>query len=103
MYFDCCHELGFPKPYEQEKQNSYVLRLLVQGFKLDTRKARYVGIGNLHSIVSHFQSKAIPFTLDHQSVECPKAKVVIPHKVDVIWMTKAQKNAYLEMKKALKN
>ncbi|CAM3863165.1 hypothetical protein [Vibrio aestuarianus] len=102
MYLDCCHELGFPSPYEQEKQSAYVLRLLVGGFKLDTRKARYMGIGNLHSIVSNFQSKAIPFTLDHQLVECPKEKAVIPHRVDVIWMTRRQRIDYLKMKKAPK-
>ncbi|MEZ8989073.1 hypothetical protein FCV82_06440 [Vibrio breoganii] len=100
IYKDECFELGLPEPKKSEQQVHYVTRVMLEGIRLDTRQARYVGIGNLHSIVSHLNKKKLPFTVSHDLRKCPKTGDVPPYPVDVIWMTDEQRNVYWEMKKA---
>lgn len=100
IYKDECFELGLPEPKKGEQQVNYVTRVMMEGIHLDTRQARYVGIGNLHSIVSALAKKKLPFSVKHAVRKCPKTGDVPPYPVDVIWMTNEQRNAYSEMKKA---
>ncbi|ORT50713.1 hypothetical protein ST37_08320 [Vibrio sp. qd031] len=102
IYKDECFELGLPEPKKGEHQTHYVTRVMMEGIRLDTRQARYIGIGNLHSLVSELNRKRVPFSLAHLKVPCPKTKQVPPNPVDVIWMTDTERSEFLEMKKGSK-
>ncbi|PMP04604.1 hypothetical protein BCS95_05465 [Vibrio breoganii] len=99
IYKDECFELGLPEPKKGEQQVHYVKRVMLEGIKLDTRQARYIGIGNLHSIVSNLNKQYVPFSLSHQRARCPKTGEVPPYAVDVIWMTDEERELYAEMRK----
>lgn len=99
LYKNECLELGLPEPNNGEKQTHYLTRAMTDGHQIDTRMSRYIGVGNLHSVVSALTKMRIPFSLEHRTVKCPKTKEVPPYPVDVIWMTEEQINAYWEKKK----
>ncbi|MCW3172820.1 hypothetical protein [Shewanella subflava] len=103
IYSDECLELGLPLPLTGEKQIDYVKRLLASGRSINTRIARYIGIGNLHSIVSTMQKQRFPYAIKHSAVFCPKTKRVPPQLVDVVWMNEEQLKEYWEMKGAKEN
>lgn len=52
-----CQEIGLPKPESFDTENSYVMKIILSGKSLNTRQARYIGIGNLHSVVSGLVNK----------------------------------------------
>ncbi|OLQ77609.1 hypothetical protein BIT28_26945 [Photobacterium proteolyticum] len=100
IYRDECSDLGLPEPKIGEKQIHYVIRAMLNGHRLDTRMCRYIGIGNLHSLVSALTKLKLSFSLKHETVACPKTKKVLSHPVDVIWMTPEQIEDYWSKKKA---
>ncbi|MCA0937803.1 hypothetical protein LCL85_19880 [Vibrio alginolyticus] len=100
LFKDECFELGLPEPKRGEKEIYYVIRVIREGIQLNTRMARYIGIGNLHSIIPALKRKRVPFSSTTKAVFCPKLKEIRTHPVDVIWMTEEQRNAYWEMRKA---
>ena len=52
-----CEELGFPKPESFDTEKSHVMKVMLSGKSINTRQARYIGIGNLHSVVSELRNK----------------------------------------------
>lgn len=102
MYKGKCIELGYPEPRTSETQVQYVLRVMLSGLKLHTRNARYIGIGNLHSIAAGLSCKKVSFCLSHVNAQCPETGEVSRHKVDQVWMTQEQRADYLEKKKGSK-
>jgi hypothetical protein len=103
IHKDKCLELGLPLPASLDNQHAYVLKVIVNGFKLNTRTARFVGIHNLHSIVSILHKKGYLFTLEHGRVKCPFTGKVPPYPVDILSMTTEQITHYREAKTAKKN
>jgi len=91
-----CLALGLPFPKKYEKQINYVLRLLLTGYSVNTRIARYIGIHNLHSILSKLKKRGVPFTIDHLKVYCPLVKEVISNPVDKAYMSSEQVSLYKE-------
>jgi len=94
IYIDKCIELGLPTPKSYHNQQSYVLSVITQGIKLNTRLARYIGIHNLHSLVSTLKYKGYKFTLEHGRVACPFTGKIPPHPVDILFMSYEQIKAY---------
>jgi len=58
--------------------------------------ARYIGIYNLHSILSKLKKRGVPFTIDHLKVYCPLVKEVISNPVDKAYMSFEQVSLYKE-------
>ncbi|NVJ62196.1 MAG: hypothetical protein HWE27_17550 [Gammaproteobacteria bacterium] len=100
---DKCKELGLSKPKNHDNQLAYVKRIILNGIKFNTRLARYVGIHNLHSIISILFKKGVQFTLEHGKVWCPFKEEVPPYPVDIIYMTEEQVLKYKEEKAAKKD
>jgi len=103
IHKDKCLELGLPIPANFDNQQTYVLKVIVDGFKLNTRTARFIGIHNLHSIAPILYKKGYQFTLDHGRVKCPFTDKVPPYPVDIISMTPEQIAYYKEEKTAKKD
>lgn len=102
IHQDKCLELGLPEPESYDTQTAYVIKTILNGDKFDTRKARYIGIHNLHSIVSKLTKTGFKFTLEHGLVKCPFLKVTPPHPVDIVYMSPEQITFY-KKEKAAKN
>lgn len=98
---DRCIELGFPIPRLSEGQREYVKRIALAGHELNTRQARYINIGNLHSVASDIK-KSFPITIEHRQVFCPQSKKVEPNLVDVVYMTFEQRRQWQESLKQFK-
>lgn len=94
MYIENIKKLNYPQPYKAEKQTSYIKRILLKGYSIDTRICRYIGIGNLHSIVSHFKKSQFLHTLEHKRVVDPATGTTPPYPVDVVYMTDKQIQVY---------
>jgi hypothetical protein len=93
IHKDKCVELGLPEPKGFDTQYSYVVRGMKLGCRMDTHKSRYIGIHNLHSLVSEMRRKGIPFTLEHKKGYCYFTNEIRPHLVDHIYMTPEQRKA----------
>lgn len=98
IHRDKCLELGLPEPKSYENQNTYVLRVISEGRKFNTRMARYCGIGNLHSIAPILFRKGYLFTLEHGRCRCPFTGEIPPQPVDILSMTKNQIAHYKKTK-----
>jgi hypothetical protein len=94
IHSEKCIELGLPVPKGYETQPTYIVRCISGGFNLNTRICRFIGIHNLHSIISALFKKGIDFTLAHDRVLCPSTGEIPTHPVDVIYMTKEQQAAH---------
>lgn len=101
LHKDKCLELGLPEPKCVETQQAYIIRAMASGHTLNTRICRYIGVGNLHSIVSSM-NKACEFTLGHGRVLCPFTNETPPFPVDIVRMTKEQREAYQAKEKPAK-
>ncbi|WP_255229479.1 hypothetical protein [Pseudoalteromonas sp. HM-SA03] len=98
IHKDKCQELGLPEPLSYHNQLTYVLMVISQGLKLSTRNARYIGIHNLHSLVSILRRKGYQFTLEHGRVHCPFTGIVPPYPVDIVSMSYEQIQLYKSKK-----
>jgi len=85
-----CKVLGLPEPKSYETQAAYVRRIMLGGFRLDTRVARSIGIGNLHSVIAQLRKKGFPLVVEHSAAYCPVTGDIPPYKVDVIHMSRLQ-------------
>ena len=100
IHNDKCLELGLPIASSFDTQITYVIKVISTGVKLNTRKARFIGIHNLHSIASTLQKKGYKFTLEHGRVKCPFTGE-FPHQyVDILSMTTEQISHYKKTKAA---
>ncbi|WP_429108595.1 hypothetical protein [Aeromonas media] len=88
---EACEELIFPEPYAREEQIAYVRRLLLGGYTINTRQARFIGIHNLHSIAAELRRKRLPFETDHKLAMDPRTGELPPQKVDHLYMTEEQR------------
>ncbi|WP_261816195.1 hypothetical protein [Vibrio gallicus] len=93
-----CEKLGFPAPLETERQQEYLVRLMLEGIALNTRQARVIGIGNLHSLVSTIKKQGIWHSIEHKKAMCPKTRIVPPFLVVHVFMTMEQREAYIDDK-----
>lgn len=103
IHVDKCLELGLPIPASFDNQQTYVVKVIENGFKLDTRKARYIGIHNLHSIAPMLYKKGYQFTLEHGRTKCPFTGKTPPFPVDILSMTPEQITHYKKTKTAKKD
>ncbi len=87
--------LSLPHKKNYETQVSYVKRILMLGFSINTREARLLGIHNLHSVLSSLKRKGIHLTIEHRSVIDPQTGHLNHFQVDVAYMT----NEQIEMNK----
>jgi hypothetical protein len=101
IHKDKCVELGLPEPKSFETQLLYILRLIAEGFVLNTRICRFIGIHNLHSLASVLAKRGINFTLTYERVYCPFIGDIPPYPVDVIYMTNEQREHYRNEKAAI--
>jgi hypothetical protein len=93
IHKDKCEELGLPEPKGYDTQFNYLLRCIKQGLEIHTYICRYIGIGNLHSLISEMKRKGIPITVEHKKGYCYFTNEIRPHLVDHIYMTAEQRNA----------
>ena len=94
-----CVDLGLPVPKSYQSQSGYVLMCASKGERLTTHLCRYIGIANLHSVVSSIKKIGIEIEVEHSPSYCPRAKKIKPIPVDVVYMTSEQIKAYQEWKK----
>jgi hypothetical protein len=87
IHKDKCLTLGLPEPLCGETQFFYIVRCMKSGYELNTRICRYIGIYNLHSLVSKVRRKGTQFTLEHRRAICPFTGKLRPEPVDHIYMT----------------
>lgn len=99
IHSDKCKELGLPEPKNYDTQETYILRVIAQGHKLNTRLCRYIGIHNLHSIASALQKKCFDFVLCHGRTLCPFTGLTPPFAVDIVYMTEEQIISFKNKKK----
>ena len=102
IHKDKCLELGLPEPESYDTQIAYVIKTISNGYRLDTRMARYIGIHNLHSIASKLAKSGFKFTLKHGLAKCYYTKTTPPQNVDIVFMTSEQIAIY-KKEKAAKN
>jgi len=93
-----CRELYFPEPKIYDKQTTYIERILSEGLSINTRQARYIGIGNLHSIIPALKKKGLVFCIDRKQVYCPSTNETPPFSVDLIYFNKEQLETYWQEK-----
>ena len=87
-----CLELGFPTPYLLETHDSYVRRLMLEGYEFNSRQAQYIKINNLHSVKSSLQNKKkIQFEYKLAPAYCPVLNCVPKQPVLHIFMTQEQR------------
>jgi hypothetical protein len=98
LYPERIKELGLPE-YKGEKHIHYLMKILLKGYTIDTRKCRYIGIGNLHSEIPKFIKKGFPFRKRKGRVVDPATNAIPPYEVIIIRMTKTQKREYFSRKK----
>jgi hypothetical protein len=79
---DACVSLGFPAPLKWEDQIRYIRRLLLDGHSINTRQARFIGIGNLHSVVSTLRHQGFPLRVWHTQALDPRTGERPPQPVD---------------------
>lgn len=77
-----CENLGLPTPCEYESQCNYVKRVLIEGHRINTREARYIGIYNLHSLLSKLKAKGFPVTIQRKAATDPRTQEKSPYRVD---------------------
>jgi hypothetical protein len=97
-----CAELNLPVPHNFYTCESYVLHCISKAYTLNTRMCRYIGISNLHSVVSALKNRGICLTVEHKKVYDPALKIIIPFPVDVVSMTPEQGEEFLSNKKPAK-
>ncbi len=99
-----CQALRLPAPKIKQSQPNYVLACIAAGHSINTRIGRYIGIGNLHTVISNLKKRKSPpsFTVEHDTVWCPSTNTVPKEKVDVAYMTSGQRKLYTAMKKPAK-
>lgn len=99
-----CIELGFPEPRTFDNQQSYIIYCISNDHTMNTRQARYIGIGNLHTQASNIKKKGHKITVDKVKARCIKTSIILPHPVDIVYMTGQQQKEYWEgKKKPIKN
>jgi hypothetical protein len=99
---DACAERGLPVPKKYQTQLSYVTYCLLEGYSINTRDARYIGIANLNSVAPKLAKKGIPFTNTKEKVWDPKENRIDPKKVIVLRMSTEQREEYWANKKPAK-
>ena len=98
IHKDKCQEIGLPESKSYESQQNYIFRAMLCGTKLNTRICRYIGIHNLHSIVSGMNRKKYTFTLEHGRVRCPCTGETPPLPVDIVRMARQQRQSHEKLK-----
>lgn len=93
-----CAELNLPIPHSFYTCESYVLHCISKAYTLDTRMCRFIGISNLHSVVSALKNKGVCLTVSHEKVYDPALQRIIPYPVDVVSMTPNQRDEYFSNK-----
>ena len=93
-----CIRLGLPAPKVYDTQKSYIKRLMIMGHKVNTRLCRFIGIANLHSIISSLKKKGVVFVTEHGLAKCPETNEIPPYHVDIIYMTQEQIRHHLKIK-----
>jgi len=82
IYTNKCLELNFLLPLESESQEDYILRLISSGLTINTRQARVIGIGDLHSVSPSLRAKGYDFidvkrkAIDPVNGETPEQEVI---------------------------
>lgn len=90
-----CEELGLSIPKSFDTERSYVLSVILSGRSLNTREARYIGIANLHSIVSWLKnSERVELTNVKGCVKDPATGEHRVNPVIIVSMTPEQIAAY---------
>lgn len=87
---EACEAIGFPPSKPTEEQLLYVRRLLISGFRINTRQARYIGIHNLHSIAATLRRRGLKFTTEHKPALDPRTGELPTQPVDWLYMTAEQ-------------
>ncbi|MCG6373176.1 hypothetical protein K6U27_10880 [Vibrio fluvialis] len=96
MYLDNIRDLGWPEPLAYQHQSSFIRQLLLAGIELNTRQARFAGIGNLHSKISELKRKGVPVSVRYKQAIDPFTHALNPYPVLHVLMTEKQRAAYLE-------
>jgi len=95
LYHDRIILLGWPE-YKAQHQINYLIELLIKGFSVDTRKCRFIGIGNLHSLLPQLERKQFPFTKAKRKVRDPVTGTTPINEVLVVWITDEQRQEWLD-------
>lgn len=99
---DRCLELGLPEPKSYQTNLSYVMAAVISGHVLNSRICDYIGVRNLHSVISSKKAKRYNFTKTLGLAFCPASNVIPPYPVDIVYMTDEQRSAYYAKRKPAK-
>ncbi|MGO1190118.1 hypothetical protein [Vibrio casei] len=94
MYIENIKKLNLPERKKGDTHANYIKRVLLTGHKFNTREARHIGIGNLHSIKPVLNKQQFPFKDERKRVIDPATGEIPIHTVLVIYMTAEQIQAY---------
>ena len=94
IYKTECLEVSLPEPRAFDNQQSYIIYCISNGYQIDTRTARYIGIGNLHTQANNVKKKGIKLTIDKVKSKCRKTSEILPQPVDLVYMTPLQQKIY---------
>lgn len=101
-YFEPKHdhitELGWPE-YKRESQSQYISKLLINGFKINSKECLYIGINHLHSLLPKLRKKGFPCIINHYKVIDPATGKLSPTVVDIVHMTSEQRQEWGEIRK----
>ncbi len=88
--------INLPPMKNIETQTSYVKRVLMSKYSINTRIARAISIYNLHSVLSAIKQTGFELCIEHRKVICPVSGQLEPYAVDVAYMTDEQIKRNLE-------
>jgi len=93
-----CLEIGLPEPHKTEEPLHFVKRVIAEGYNLNSRLCRYIGIPNLPSIMLKLDRLGIAFEGGGSLIYCPLLKLTLPDPVIGIYMTQDQQQEYWRAK-----
>ncbi|WP_157921741.1 hypothetical protein [Escherichia coli] len=90
-----CEAIGLPKPESFDTERAYVIKVMMAGKSINTRQARYIGMGNLHSVVSGLINRnRVSLTKVHGVVKDPATGQRPDNTVLTVYMTPEQIEEY---------
>jgi|GEM_PF-1588978 len=93
-----CIEVGLPKPHRTEKPLHFVKRVIAEGYNLNSRLCRYIGINDLPAIMAELYRLGIDFERVNCPAYCPLSIVTLPDPIIGIYMTMEQQRTYWRAK-----
>ncbi len=97
MYTENIKALGWSDPLAFQNQTAYIRKLLLEGYVLNTRQARFAGIADFRTRIADLKRMGLPVTVQTKQAIDLFTGELNTHRVLHVWMTTEQRCTYREM------